>query len=163
MDKTLNNLYSAWAANPNDVTMHALLSSVRSAALKSFRFEFRDSSEDMSQNVVFRVWERLPTFTPQDEGSFARWVSVIIRNERRQQWDRPKLNQVDVLEQPQEEHHYFDTSFLPDSIQPAAKLLLAGFSFKEAAELLQVNVTALRERFRRFRQEYSVDDCCFSV
>jgi DNA-directed RNA polymerase specialized sigma24 family protein len=152
---TLINLHASWYTDNSPDKLEALLNAVRAAALTASR-EFGDAANDIAQNVTIKVWRNLCKFQPLTVDAFAKWVSVIIKNERRQYTDRPKHISADELpEHAVEDHSYVDLGTIPDSLQQACSLLEQGYTLKGAAVKLGIKPSTLRQRFNAYRKKSS--------
>lgn len=150
----LNKLFAAWHSDRSEQNMNVLLKAVHYTAMRTYRYEFGDEADDVAQIVTLKTWKAIADgFEPQTENAFSKWVWVLIKNERRKVWDKPKVIQPFevVIEQPQEERPFFDVNTLPESLRDAARLLLRGHSIKEAASLLGVTAKSLYRRFDYYR------------
>lgn len=127
------------------------------AAVRDFTLKVSKRDEDIAQDVVLTVFERLDSFRLADETAFTRWVRAIVKRVRLEAYRTSSDHTDEYVEaaiEPPSEESYADISKLPRDFNRIAGLLISGYSLDEIATSFKITTPALRKEMQRYREKY---------
>lgn len=122
-------------------------------------------AEDVVQDAMLRAWKSLDSL--REDAAAKHWLLTIVRRENARQFERKRLETVDIddLLASQQAHIATDDSTDVNDVrqeifkladeyrEPLALQVLMGFSTKEIAEVMDIKPGAVLTRLHRARQQ----------
>lgn len=135
-----------------------------------FRYAFwlnrnRALAEDVVQDAMLRAWRSLDSL--REDVAVKPWLLTIVRRENARQFERKRLETVDIDAMLESQHAFIATSdstevgdvrqeifkLADEYREPLALQVLMGYSTKEIAEIMDIKAGAVLTRLHRARHQ----------